>query len=171
MPNLRKFLQQACCAVFNLPDFKPRDVGVAVEGSGDRNAAAEADTNEFVLNQPVSFGSTQYNASNPISEAMVANLAGPANALTFQDLANALFTPAQADQSGSLTDSSHAKVLAEIVRPLAAGFGPLLSAASGNTRNTNDLAAMRAEIDSLKTMVTSQQAALEALRQQPPKQD
>ena len=102
---------------------------------------------------------------------MVANLAGPANALTFQDLANALFTPAQPDQSGSLTNSSHAKVLAEIVRPLAAGLGPLLNAAAGKTGNTNDLATMRAEIDSLKTTVTSQQAALDALRHQPPKQD
>lgn len=177
VPNIRKFLQNACCAVFNLPDNFSATLGNLTNVPGamaqektESDTKAPAGAEEFVLTQPLSFGATQYSASNPISDAIVSNLAESANALTFQDLANALFTPATATQSGGLVDSPHAKVLAEIVRPLATGFAPLLSAISGKTTGTDDMAAMRAELDNLKTTVATQQSALDALRQQQPKQ-
>ena len=173
VPNIRKFLQSACCAVFNLPaSFAPTQGSTLVGARAQEKTATETDTKapagaeDFVLTQPLSFGATQYTAGNPISEAVITNLTGTANALTFQDLANALFTPATPTQSGSLVDSPHAKVLAEIVRPLANGFAPLLGAVSGNTASTDDLAAMRAEIDNLKNTVATQQSALNELQQQ-----
>lgn len=175
VPNIRKFMQSACCAVFNLPgSFAPTRDGASNIVGARREEKTETDTKPpagaeaFVLSQPLSFGATQYSAGNPISEAVLTNLTGTANALSFQDLANALFTPATPAENGSLAASPHAKVLAEILRPLANGFAPLLGAASGNTASTDDMAAMRAEIDNLKSTVATQQSALDALQQQQP---
>ena len=129
------------------------------------------------LSHPITFGRRTYTCSTPIAEAITANLqAGPA-ALNFGDLLHALLDPIDPGSSGpddparSLRATPHAKVLAEIARPLMNSFAPLVNAASGGLfgagPGTSDVEALRAELETLKTTVSQQQTMLEALRQPP----
>ena len=221
VPILREFMEEMCCKGFGLP---PRTGGA----TGDRLLADRetADARELQAAAPaggtagqpsqqplpsgqgldtqISFGA-RYEASNPISNAIAFNLAGGVNTLSAGDLLQALFDPVDpTDPVRELADTPHAKVLAEIVRPLIASLAPLFNAASGNptaptgttqtgtaptgttqtgttetvtpttsatetgtTETAATLAALRAELDALKATVTTQQAALDALRSPP----
>jgi hypothetical protein len=164
VPMLRAFMQELCCATLSLPrQFYPREF-YAKSDAAARNT--EAKTMPQDLNTPISFSARTYQASNPISEAVVANVAGGANAISANDLMQALFNPIDPSASTDrLTSTPHAKVLAEIARPLATSFGPLLQAALGQQTQANAL--MRSELDALKTTVATQQAALDAMRPPP----
>jgi hypothetical protein len=169
---IRQFMQQACCAIFNLSDqlgqFAPQTFGAA---AAERGAAAEGSQG---LNTPISFATQTYQASNSISEAIVRNLASGTQPLNVGDLAQAMSTPIDptmpADRLAALP---HAKIMAEIARPLMNSFGPLVSAAIGGLGiqpggdGTAAMTAMRAELDELRATVTAQQGALDALRTPP----
>jgi hypothetical protein len=74
-----------------------------------------------------------------------------------------------------LAATPHAKVMAEIARPVIGTFAPLVSAALGGfsieprepDANAATMAAMRAELDELRATVTAQQTAFDALRRTP----
>jgi hypothetical protein len=170
---IRQFMQQACCAQFGLPDqlgtFTPQLAGAAA----DRAAA----TGGFqALDTPISFGTKSYQTSNPISEAIVANLAGGTQPISVGDLAQAMFAPIDPSlPADHLAQTPHAKVMAEIARPVVGTFAPLVSAALGGLSlqpqgldtNAEAMRAMRAELDELRATVTAQQSALDALRRSP----
>ncbi len=182
---IRSFLQEVCCNAFNLRNqFSPArysgqqtKVTPAAEA---RVAAAPAAATEGGqgLNQPISFATRSYLASNPISEAVTAIIAAGPQSLSVMDLVNALTTsinagtPGQQGAAEKLVGTPHAKVLAEIARPLVSSLGPLVSAAMGHLGSPagalgatdQTLAAMREELDSLHATVAAQQAALNALR-------
>jgi hypothetical protein len=211
VPMIREFMQEVCCGLFGLRDqldvgrtrftastAKAREATNANAAATVPGAAAstvtgaaagkqEADpaagqTEDQAFSQPISFATRSYYASNPMSEAVAANLAAGPQSVSVQDLGSALFTPISPGTSGptdpaqTLAATPHAKVLAEIARPLISSFGPLISAALGGlgqsgstTDNTNSqLAAMRTELASLRNTVTLQQNALDALKPQPP---
>jgi hypothetical protein len=158
--------------------------------------AAESNNGQG-LDTPVTLAPRTYQASNPISQALLSNLAGSASVISVGDLFHALLDPIDPTApAANLAAMPHARVLAEIARPLVSSLGPLISAAGGNasapaggaaptapgaaappsgsaptqTQTTDaatTMAAMRAELDALKTTVTSQQAALDALRNPP----
>lgn len=181
---IRAFMQEVCCNVFSLR----RQFGAvspvgaqavshaqAAPGAGASSVAggAAASRGGQGLDQPVSFSTRSYLASNPISEAVTANIAAGPASLSVMDLVSALTTPidpglpGQQGAAEKLVGTPHAKVLAEIARPLVNSLGPLFSAAAGKLAPpaTNQaLSAMREELDSLRATVTAQQAALDALR-------
>lgn len=128
------------------------------------------------MNQPISFSTHTYQPSNPISEAVVANLAAGTQPVNVGDLMHALLDPVGSGTAETLQGTPRAKVLAEIARPLLSGFGPLISAATGGLGQPappapppvqSDLAALRAELEALRTTVAAQQSALDALRHPP----
>ena len=166
VPMLRAFMQEVCCATLELPSqFYPG--AVSTRNNAANHATAEMKTAPTDLNSPVTFGAQTYQASNPISEAVVSNIAGGENTISVGDLMQALLDPvdptAPADR---LAATPHAKVLAEIARPLVASFGPLVKAAMGQSQTSanNTIVSMKAELDALKTTVATQQAALDAMR-------
>jgi hypothetical protein len=171
-PLIRRFMLEACCNTFNLWNQREyRDQNAFVPRT---NAATERTT---FLNEPISFSTTTYRASNPISEAVAANLAAGTQPLTLGDLLHAMLDPIPADATAErLRSAPSAKIMAEVARPLFGAFGPLLSAATGglgqtgtaNAANVAAMTAMRAELDSLRATVTAQQSALDGLRQTPP---
>lgn len=181
-PIIREFMQLACCAVFNLPDQLGRFAPGA--GPAGRTAfvpeaaagAAAGDQRATFMNQPISFSTHTYQPSNPISEAVVANLAAGTQPVNVGDLMHALLDPVGSGTAETLQGTPRAKVLAEIARPLLSGFGPLISAATGGLGQPappapppvqSDLAALRAELEALRTTVAAQQSALDALRHPP----
>jgi hypothetical protein len=158
-PLLRAFMLEACCNGFN---FRDRET--------DRNQAAASDqaTPQFaeestILDQPIAFATTSFRASNPLSEAVAANLAAGSQTASLGDLLHAMLDPNPANASAQ---TPTAKILTEAVRPLFSAFGPILNAAKGRQDNVDAAAmiAMRAELDTLKATVTAQQTALDALR-------
>jgi len=189
VPMLRTFMQQACCALFNLPPppppvvgattFRTEDVRVVTSSetlagtAGTQQGAAQQGAPD--LSQPISFGTQTYQASNAISEAVVANLAAGTQPLTMGDLMHAMLDPISPGTAETLMATPRAKVLAEIARPLLSAFGPLVSAATGGLgqtaagadANAAAMAAMRAQLDSLQATVTAQQTALDELRAPP----
>jgi len=172
VPVLRKFMQELCCAILRLPpqfrwDRSTRDDREAHVATGDTGVEAMPQD----LNTPVSFSTQTYQSSNPISEAVASNLAGSANPITIGDLMQALFDPVDpAAPAERLAATPHAKVLAEIARPLVTSLGPLFRAATGNAGEQKladadaAMTSMRAELDALKNTVNTQQAALDKLR-------
>lgn len=187
VPMIRKFMQEVCCGLFGLRDqlgYYPAKADVAEAQTRDLKAdtnvvgaAPEQTTETEDVSEALTFGARTYYASNPMSEAVVGNLAAGPQSLSVTDLANALFTPINPGASGAtdnaqtLAATPHAKVLAEIARPLMTSFGPLISAAMGSLPAQSDdtasaMTAMRAELDSLKNIVTLQQNALNALQPQ-----
>jgi hypothetical protein len=187
-PLIREFLQFACCNLFNLPEqlgsFAPRTTGRAVQNAvppalaGDATTAGATpdDQRTTFMNQPISFSTHPYQPSNPISEAVVANLAAGMQPVNVGDLMHALLDPVGSGTAESLKATPRAKILAEIARPLLSAFGPLLTAATsglgqtgtGDAANAAAMAAMRAELDALRATVATQQSALDAMRQTPP---
>ncbi len=171
-PLIRQFMLEACCNAFNLWDQRVyRDQNALADRT---NAATER---MAFLNEPISFSTTTYRASNPISEAVAGNLAAGTQPVTLGDLLHAMLDPIPSDATAETPRSAaSAKITAEVVRPLFSAFGPLLSAATGglgqtgtaDAANAAAMTAMRAELDSLRATVTAQQTALDALRQPPP---
>ncbi|MGF6870986.1 hypothetical protein [Paraburkholderia sp. MM5477-R1] len=170
VPMIRQLMQEICCAVFGLP----RQLGFrtnlsAAGGTAEDVQRADIQRGDQTFDEPISFAGRSYQASNPISEAIVANLARGATPLTFADLAQALLDPVDPGTSGQqgsaerLAQTPHAKLLAEIARPLVDSFGPLLSAARG-LKDSETVASMQAELDSLRATVAAHQSALDALR-------
>jgi len=83
------------------------------------------------LDTPVTLASRTYQASNPISEAVVSRLAGGASSISVGDLFHALLDPIDPGApAGNLATLPHVRVLAEIARPLLSSLGPLISAAA-----------------------------------------
>jgi hypothetical protein len=171
VPLLREFMQEICCAVFGLPaqlGYRPDPViGRAAESRTEDTVKGQDTTNP-----PITFAARKYTASNPISEAVVANLAGTTSQLGVGDLLRAMLTPVDPKTPPErLAESPHARVLAEIARPLVNAFGPLAAAASGKLgrqsttfATTDTVEAMRAQVESLQKTVATQQTALDALR-------
>jgi hypothetical protein len=164
-------MQEICCAVFGLPaqlGYRPDPViGRAAESRTEDTVKGQDTTNP-----PITFAARKYTASNPISEAVVANLAGTTSQLGVGDLLRAMLTPVDPKTPPErLAESPHARVLAEIARPLVNAFGPLAAAASGKLgrqsttfATTDTVEAMRAQVESLQKTVAAQQTALDALR-------
>jgi hypothetical protein len=181
VPMIREFMQLTCCSAFNLGDRRGFDQGdLARKRSAGSPAmdAANGDPNEGFLNQPISFATETYQPSTLLQEAVAANLASDAQSLTLNDLMHAILDPIPSDATArSLRSAPHTKILAEVARPLISAFGPLFNAATGgldrtgtaNPANSDAMAAMRAELDSLRATVTAQQSTLDALRQTPSK--
>jgi hypothetical protein len=181
VPMLRDFMVELCCRGFRLHEqLSPtRDRADAASGVAAKEQVAGAAPAGTVnagngLDTPISFGARSYAAGNPISEAIIANLAGGQNPVNASMLLQTILSPVDTGATAAqLVGSPHAQVLAEIARPLVSAFGPLLSAATGGLGRQSDAlaaeaAAMRSELDTLKTTVSAQQAALEALRSTPP---
>jgi len=174
-PMIRQFMLEACCNVFNLRGVFGDRNAFAAQAAEALAADARADeTRKTFMDQPISFATQTYQPSNPMSEAVAANLAAGTRSLTLGDLMHAMLDPVPSDAtSQSLRSAPSAQVVAEVVRPLISAFGPLVDAATGktgtgNAANLAAMTAMRAELDSLKAAVTAQQSALDALRQVPP---
>lgn len=184
VPLLREFMQDLCCRALRLPEQLRggRDflVGAKVEQDATGAKAAEARTAD-VLNTtnatdpntpaslPLSFAARDYNAGNPLLEAIFANIAGGQKSITAATLLQALAAPPDASATETqLAAGPHAQILAEIARPLLNAFSPLLSAGTKPAADDQTLVAMRAELDGLKTTVAQQQAALDALRNASP---
>ena len=184
-PMLRQLMHELCCGVLGLREQLDTPVEVQTVQPAqpvqpqpkDIEAAAAADQTESGasgFDKPLTFGGGRaYSASNPLTQAVIANLAGGANPIDVDDLSRALFSPADAGSAEALTASPHAKVLAEIARPLMDSFAPLVQAVSGRKGllqsnavgdGGDTLAAMRVELDALRTTVNAQQNALDALR-------
>jgi hypothetical protein len=180
VPMIRTFMQELCCRALRLPEQlrgmrtttpapapatpgaatgAPRDVVVGQGGDGFS-----------ALDGALTFSARSYQASNPISEAIAYNLAGRQNLITVDTLLTAITAPVNSGATTEqLASSPHARVGAEIARPLINAFGPLLNAAAGKLTQDAapaDTAAMRSELDALKATVAAQQATLDALRQQ-----
>jgi hypothetical protein len=71
---IRQFMQEACCAQFGLPD----QIGTFAPGTAAGVAASSNATKEggfAAFDAPISFSAKAYQTSNPISEAIVSNLA------------------------------------------------------------------------------------------------
>ncbi len=194
VPIIRAVMQEVCCNLFNLRSQfggvsrdQLQPTARAAAGAASVGGAAAASGPGQGLSQPISFSTRTYYASNPISEAVTANIAAGPQSLSVLDLVNAIATPIDPGTPGQqgatekLVGTPHAKVLAEIARPLVNSFGPLLNAALGNlgdrltgsgdtaqTATAQTVTAMRAELDSLRATVTAQQAALDALKPGPP---
>jgi hypothetical protein len=181
VPMLRDFMVELCCRGFRLNEqLSPtHDAGITPVPVTPKEHVAGAAPADSVnpatgLNTPISFGARSYPAGNPISEAIIANLARGQNRVNAGMLLQTILSPVDTGATAAqLVSSPHAQVLAEIARPLVNAFGPLLSAATGGLTRQSDVAsaeaaAMRSELDVLKTTVAAQQAALEALRQPPP---
>jgi hypothetical protein len=179
-PMIRQFMLDACCNAFSLwrPGLFGERNAFAAQAAGAPTAEARtAEGPTAFMDQPISFATQSYQPSNPISEAVAANLAAGTQPLTLGDLMHAMLDPVRSDATaGSLRSAPSAKVMAEVVRPLISAFGPLLGAATGglgqpgttNATNVAAMTAMRAELDSLRAALTVQQSALDALRQAPP---
>ena len=108
------------------------------------------------MDEPISFSTATHDATNPISEAVAANLAGGTQALTLGDLMHAMLDPLPSNATAeTLRATPTAKVMAEAARPLFSAFGPILSAATGglgqrgtaNAANAAQMRAMRAELE------------------------
>jgi hypothetical protein len=170
-PLIREFMLEVCCNAFNI---NPRTFGsLYAAPQATRDAAVR--TPAF-MDEPISFGTTTYRASSPMTEAVAANLAAGSQSLTLGDLMHAMLDPVPANATAdTLRSAPSARVMAEAARPLFSAFGPLLSAAAGglgaagtaNAANAATMTSMRAELDSLRATVTAQQSALDALRQTP----
>jgi hypothetical protein len=176
VPMIREFMQLACCSSFNL--WGRQRQAFAMQ-STDKAATdgTTVDSRAGLLNQPISFAGETYQPTPPISEAVTANLAAGTQSLTASDLLHAMLDAVPSDATAqSLQSTPRAKVVAEVIRPLFSAFGPLLSAATGglgsagtgDAANAAAMTAMRAEIDALRATVTTQQSAIDALRQAPP---
>ncbi len=179
VPMIRDFMRELCCGLFGLRDQFPvnRDIaGATVEARTVNTAGAAAEEEQGVeFKQPISFSRQAYYASNPISEAVTANLQGGPQSVNIGELIRALLDPIDPGSAGAndparaLATMPHAKILAEIARPLMASFGPLANAATGGLSGTklaaasSDVEALRAELDTLKTTVARQQAVLDAM--------
>jgi len=179
VPIIREFLQFACCNAFNLSDqrFRRQQDAFVRQTTAPATDATTVDPRATFLNQPISFATETYQPSTPISEAVAANLFAGAQPLTLNDLMHAILDPVPPDATPqSLQSAPRAKIMAEVIRPLISGFAPLLTAAIGGLGQTATsdaagaaaMAAMRAELDSLRATVTAQQSTLDALRQAPP---
>jgi hypothetical protein len=170
-PLIREFMLEVCCNAFSLRQPRIFREQTAV----GPHPMADAPERTF-MDEPISFATKSYQASNPMTEAVAANLAAEAQALTLGDLLHAMLDPVPANATAeTLRSAPSAKVMAEATRPLFSAFGPLLSAATGGhdrtkSANAGDamMTSMRAELDQLRATVTAQQAALDALRQTPP---
>jgi hypothetical protein len=184
VPMLREFMLFVCCNAFNLRDqvnaseLAAAGLNVAAEQAGTAPASSSVNGGTTVLNQPISFSTQTYQPSNPISQAVAANLAAGTQSVTLGDLMHAMLDPVDSSATAqTLQSTPRAKVAAEMIRPLVSAFGPLLSAATGglgqtgtsNAANLAQMTAMRAELDSLKATVTAQQSALDAMRSAPPR--
>jgi hypothetical protein len=131
---IRQFLQQACCAIFNLP----QQLGVralAVAAGAGVNAAATGGVSQGP-DKPIVFGPPSYRTPRPFAEAVTANLAGPPSPISVATLASALLDPidpgipGQEGASERLAAGPHAKVVAEIARPLVSSLlGPAIGSA------------------------------------------
>jgi hypothetical protein len=182
VPMLREFMRFVCCNAFNLRDqlgVFGRQTQTGTTGLFAEQAAGSSSVNQerTVLNQPISFATQTYQPSNPISEAVAANLAAGTKSVTINDLMHAMLDPVDKSATAqTLQTGPRAKVAAEMIRPLFSAFGPLLSAATGglNQTGTTDashlaqMTAMRAELDSLRATVSAHQSTLDAMRQAPP---
>jgi hypothetical protein len=185
VPMLREFMSLVCCNAFNLRDqlgvFGRRTqtgtTGLFAEQAPAASGSSSVNQGRTMLNQPISFATQTYQPSNPISEAVAANLAAGTQSVTINDLMHAMLDPIDKSATAqTLQTGPRAKVAAEMIRPLFSAFGPLLSAATGglNQTGTTDpshiaqMTAMRAELDSLRATMTAQQATLDAMRQAPP---
>jgi hypothetical protein len=169
-PLIRQFMLEACCSALNLQ-------GAIGTLSPQASAAPATSATTTFVNELISFSTTTYDASTPIVDAVVANLAAGTQALTLGDLMHAMLDPLPSNATAeTLRTTPSAKVMAEVARPLLGAFGPLLNAATGGlgqtgtagAANAAQMTAMRAELDSLRATMTAQQSALDALRQQPP---
>jgi hypothetical protein len=176
VPIIRAFMQEVCCNLFNLRGqlsdvARDRTAAAPTAQAATVGGAAETDRGQG-LNQPISFSTRTYYASNPISEAVAANLAAGPQSLSVLDLMNALSTPIDPGTPGqtavakTLVATPHAKVLAEVARPLVNSFSGLFSALTGGLAPPADgtFAAMRTELDQLHATVKAQQAELDALK-------
>lgn len=153
VPILRQFMQELCCATLRLPEqfFPTQQIGTmvpppagapagapaaapaaAVPSAAAPGAAAvgpAATTNGQGLDTPVTLASRTYQASNPISEAVVSRLAAGASLISVADLFHALLDPIDPTApAANLAALPHVRVLAEIARPLVSSLGPLISA-------------------------------------------
>jgi hypothetical protein len=149
---IRQFLQVACCNLFNLPQqigvpaprppapppAPPAPPGPAVEAGAGVNAATSGGGGSQGADKPIVFGPPSYRTPRPFAEAVTANLVGPPNSINFTTLLNALLEPIDPGAPGQegvpqrLTASPHAKVVAEIARPLVSSLlGPLAGSAIG----------------------------------------
>jgi hypothetical protein len=183
VPMLREFMLFVCCNAFNLRDqmgVLGRQAQAASVAEQPSAAPASASVNEgrTVMNQPISFATQTYQPSNPITQAVTANLAAGTQSVTLADLMHAMLDPVDSSATAqTLQSTPRAKVAAEMFRPLLSAFGPLLSAATGglgqtgtsDAANLAQMTAMRAELDSLKATVTAQQSTLDAMRSGPPR--
>jgi len=144
---IRQFLQVACCNLFNLPQQigvpappappPPAPPGPAVAAGAGVNAAATAGGSQGA-EKPIVFGPPSYRTPKPFAEAVAANLVGAPNPISFDTLFSALLEPIDPGASGQegvpqrLAAGPHAKVVAEIARPLVSSLlGPLSSAIGG----------------------------------------
>jgi hypothetical protein len=188
VPMLRELMLFVCCNAFNLRDqvyafgrqaqATPAGPNVFAAQAGAAPASSSVDGGTTVFNQPISFATQTYRPSNPISQAVTANLAAGTQAVTLGDLMHAMLDPVDSSATAqTLQSTPRAKVAAEMIRPLLSAFGPLLSAATGglgqtgtsDAANLAQMTAMRAELDSLKATVTAQQSELDAMRSAPPR--
>jgi hypothetical protein len=179
VPIIRAFMQEVCCNLFNLrgqlagvvrePAAAAPKAQAATVGAADERNPGQG------FGQPISFAARTYYASNPISEAVTANLAAGPQPLNALDLLTALATPidpglpGQPGAAEKLVATPHAKVLAEIARPLVSSFGGLFSALTGRLipPAEGSFAAMRTELDQLQSTVKAQQEQLDALKPKP----
>jgi hypothetical protein len=180
VPMIREAMREVCCGLFGLKDQLPvRDPAPPppAEAVGVRMATAAGTEDTVRFTHPITFGRQSYSGSSPIAQAVAANLAAGPASLNVGDLLQALLAPIDPGSSGAtdptraLAATPHARVLAEIARPLVASFGPLLSAATGGLadpkQRTTDVDALRAELETLKTTVSHQQTMLDAMRPPP----
>jgi hypothetical protein len=168
VPIIRTFLEDLCCHTFGLPE----QLGV-FRGPQERVAAEARSGDGTGFDKPITLGSQAYTADNPVSDAFIANLVRPSPGLTVGHLAAAVFQPVDGGDLKALTASPHARVLAEVVRPVIASFAPLVQAAvsggvfrpPGQAQPSGDEAAgLRSEIESLRATLAEHQAALDQLR-------
>jgi hypothetical protein len=173
-PLIREFMLEVCCNTFSLRN--PRLFSGQGAFAPQATKESAVGTPEF-MDEPISLATKTYDAGSPMSEAVAANLAGGTQALTLGDLLHAMLDPIPTNATAdTLRSAPRAKVLAEATRPLFSAFGPLLSAATGalgatgttNAANAAMMTSMRAELDSLRATVATQQSAIDALRQSPP---
>jgi hypothetical protein len=175
-PLIREYMLEACCSAFNIGGrsfYNNQSAAFSTQAAPAPGTAART----TFMDEPISFSTTSYDASNPLSEAVAANLAAGTQSLTLGDLMHAMLDPLPSNATAeTLRSTPSAKVMAEAARPLFNAFGSLLGAATGglgqtgtaNATNAAQMTAMRAELDSLRATVTAQQSSLDALRQQQP---
>jgi len=149
---IRQFLQVACCSLFNLPQqigvpappppapppAPPARQGPGLAAGAGVNAATSGGSGSQGGDKPIVFGPPSYRTPRPFAEAVTTNLVGAPNPINFATLFSALLEPIDPGASGQegvpqrLAAGPHAKVVAEIARPLVSSLlGPLSSAIGG----------------------------------------